>query len=60
MVIGFPTIVSPIVEETIIPTITSTNDSKNIEGMMLELKKSNDRIDVLSNDINSRHTVPVE
>jgi Zinc-finger of C2H2 type len=48
----------PIVDEAIIPA-TSTNDSNNIEGMMIELKKLNDRIEVLSNDINSRHTVPV-
>ena len=27
--------------------------------MMLELKKLNDRIEVLSKDLNSRHTVPV-
>ena len=54
-----PTIVTPVVEEVIIPTITNTNDSKNIEEMMLELKKLNDRIEVLSNDLNSRHTVPV-
>ena len=49
----------PVVEEVIIPTITNTNDSKNIEGMMLELKKLNDRIEVLSKDLNSRQTVPV-
>ena len=49
----------PVVEEVIIPTITNTNDSKNIEGMMLELKKLNDRIEVLSKDLNTRHTVPV-
>ena len=47
----------PVVEEVIIPTIT--NDSKNIEGMMLELKKLNNSIEVLSKDINTRHTVPV-
>ena len=47
----------PVVEEVIIPTITS--DSKNIEGMMLELKKLNNSIEVLSKDINTRHTVPV-
>ena len=49
----------PVVEEVIIPTITNTNDSKNIEGMMLKLKKLNDSIVVLSKDLNSRHTVPV-